>query len=146
MSTVSGILLQVSCIDDREDSELWAKIDAWMAAHEGGPFRPLVDVTDHLVVHKHPQTYVAGGGYNCFPEVEFADFVMGLPWERSDNVVLLINPEDGPTKIHCFGSWRHQPNAEIRQAYLDGISQAESGDIARYSSWSAAADDYMRGR
>lgn len=101
MSTVSGVLMQVHCIDDNEypGESQWPKIDAWLAAHEQGPFKPLVDVTDHLITNKHPQTYVAGGGFNAFPEDEFAAFVMGLPWIHPENVVLLINPEDGPTKI-----------------------------------------------
>lgn len=127
MSVVSGIILQVHCLDDREDpdpgKEVWSRIDEWLAKHPSGPFDPLVDVTDHLVVHKHPQIYVCGGGYNYFPEEEFAAFVIGLPWERPDRVVLVIQPENGPTMVFrppheiesqcvAVGAW---PN-ETRQA------------------------------
>lgn len=146
MSSVSGVLLQVDCIDDREDNvETWRRVDDWLLRHDSGPFGPLLDVTDGLIGQKHPQTYVCGSGYNYFPEEDFAAFVVALPWARPGNVVLVINPEDGPTKV-----FRPQTAAaardEIRDAFVAGIEIAETGDIARYDSWSAAADDFVKNR
>lgn len=148
MSYVSGVVLQVDLADDREadsgNSPIWKSIDEWLNGHESGPFRPLRDVTDGLVLHKHPQTYVCGGGYNYFPDEEFAAFVMALPWENPDNVVLLINPEEGPTMV--FTPRTTAPESDIRAAFLAGIGVAESGDVARFNGWNDAADDYVKNR
>ena len=48
---------------------------------------------------KHPQVDVFGGGFNYFPNDEFAAFVLSLPWQCQENVALLVNPENGPTKV-----------------------------------------------
>ena len=104
MSVVSGIVLCCSCCEEfgskGEDGPplLFEQINAWMADR-----RPYWSMTlgleEQFVGGKHPQMFVAGAGLNHFPEDEFSDFVLSLPWQCPDNIVLIIQPEDGPTHV-----------------------------------------------
>ena len=104
MSVVSGITLQHGLIEEYaldsnenyERFDLVEKINHWL---DGRGHGPLVSVEDIYGGGKNPQIKVYGGGFNHFPEEEFAAFVMSLAWEDLENVVLLIHPEDGPTKV-----------------------------------------------
>lgn len=104
MSVVSGITLQISCAEDYveqnegpDDVPLVNQINEWLSARQD--FWHLTSVEEHFCCGKHPQVLVYGGGFNYFPEEEFAAFVMSLPWRYPENVVLLVNPEDGPTRV-----------------------------------------------
>lgn len=90
MSVVSTVTLQVFLDEDVE------RINAWLEGHGHGR---LVSVGASYGGNKCPQVEVWGGAFNYLREDEFAAFVMGLPWEDPENVVLLINPEEGPTRI-----------------------------------------------
>lgn len=103
MSVVSGVTLQISCAEDYTEREgapdtvsLIDKVNAWLAEQT---FGPLVAVEGRYGGNKHPQVLVYGAGYNAFFEDEFGTFVMSLPWNVPESVVLLIQPEDGPTKV-----------------------------------------------
>lgn len=100
MSVVSGVVLCTSCGEDEagEDGEvvLFEKINKWLA--EKGPFK-LCRVESNFGGGKHPQMFVAGGGFNYFPEDEFAAFVLGLPWHNPESVVLVMQPEEGETRV-----------------------------------------------
>lgn len=74
-------------------------MNGWLRDKKGAAGWELGLVSDHYAGGKHPQQYVAGGGFNYFAEDEFATFVLGLPWEHPENVVLVIQPEDGPTRV-----------------------------------------------
>lgn len=103
MSVVSSVLLQLSCVEDAHDGvnpEWLSQLNAWLKSRHK---LDLVRLDEIMARGRHPQTCVVGGGYNYFPEDEFADFVMAMKWESPENVVLIINPEDGPTRI-----WRAQ--------------------------------------
>jgi hypothetical protein len=43
--------------------------------------------------------FVAGGGFNYFPEDNFAEFATALPGSHPENVVLVIEPEERATNI-----------------------------------------------
>lgn len=104
MSVVSGVTLHISVAEDSAEqadgSEIYAnvsKINDWLAERNCAP---LVSVEDHYGGSKRPQVAVFGAGYNYFmPRDEFIGFVLTLDWWNPGNVVLLINPEDGPTMI-----------------------------------------------
>lgn len=104
MSHVTGVTLQVdSCEDDNapENGEdiiaLVARINRWLARnnkHSG-----LAPVVDHYGGCMHPQVLVYGAGLNYLDEDAFADYVLSLPWTHPENVVLLLNPEEGATRV-----------------------------------------------
>ncbi len=103
MSVVSGIVLCASvCEENGTAGEfgmplLFQQIDSWLQTRMS--HWRLTMIEGHFRGGKHPQMYVAGAGLNYFPEDEFADFVLSLPWERPENLVLLIQPEDGATRV-----------------------------------------------
>lgn len=98
MSVVSGVTLTVSCAEDayKNGKTLIEQVNKWLAARN---FGPLVQVDQHYGGSKHPQVHVYGAGFNYFPANEFAKFAMALRWDYSENVVLLIQPEEGGTKV-----------------------------------------------
>lgn len=100
MSLVSGVTLQISSAEDEPDDTeikiLVTTINAWLEEQE---FDWLSRVDTEYAGYKSPQVEVYGAGFNYFYEDKFATFVMSLPWKYPKNVVLLINPESGPTKI-----------------------------------------------
>lgn len=104
MSIVSGVTLHIDTVDapdwDNTESKIHA-IQKWLAEHD---FGPLVDVTKHAGGNKYPQVHVFMAGYNHFHSLheEFAEFVIALPWETPEGVVLIINPEEGaPVVYRC---------------------------------------------
>lgn len=102
MSVVTGIVLHTSCAEgallpDHDVPNELLQIAQWLRNRDRAC---LVEVQDLMCTGKHPQTYVLGGGYNYFPEEEFAAFVMSLPWRCPENVVLIVNPEDGPARVY----------------------------------------------
>lgn len=103
MSFVSGVILIHFCGEQGEtDDSLPYCIEAvnrWLKDVDDRNFSPLADVTDHASGSKHPQCQIYCAGYNYFPEDEFAKFVVGLPWEYPENVVLVIQPEEGETRV-----------------------------------------------
>ncbi|MER8404721.1 hypothetical protein NKH16_08185 [Mesorhizobium sp. M1307] len=101
MSVVSGVVLCTSSAEDLSSPNglpiLFENIQEWLA--ERAPFQQLNSVEDSFGGSKHPQMFVAGGGFNHFPEDDFAAYVMLLPWQNPENVVLVIDPEEGPTRV-----------------------------------------------
>ncbi len=102
MSTVSGVVICTHCgetdpgEDGPDDPCLWQRIDAWLVEHG---HKPLVRVEDHAVTQKHPQMSIAAGGLNVLDEDAFSAFVMSLPWRYPENVVLVLEPEEGATRV-----------------------------------------------
>ena len=101
MSIVSGVVLCTSCCElDFLDGDVGPllQINEWLAAQDLGP---LVRVEGLAGGNKHPQMFIACAGYNYFYSHEdaFAAFVMSLPWENPENVVLVIEPEEGATRL-----------------------------------------------
>ena len=104
MSVVTGLVLMCSLADGECDgdeglpSENIANLNRWLAARG---FQPLLNVSSESGGSKHPQCCVFVCGYNYFPEIDFVKFVQSLEWRDRDNLVLAMQPEDGPTQ-----TWR----------------------------------------
>ena len=107
MSVVSGIVLCSSCCEEHgsggEDAMplLFEQINEWLDSRaDGARVWSLKMVEDYFGGGKHPQMSVAGGGLNhFFCEEEFVDYVLQLPWRNPENVVLIVEPEDGETHV-----------------------------------------------
>ena len=111
MSVVSGITLMMRC---GEEDALPA-LNAWLDAHE--ITARFTDVTDAFGGNKRPQTRVYGSGLNFFNEDAFADEIGCRPWQYPANVVLVIQPENGPTRIWRFTegqAWAELPRNPVR--------------------------------
>lgn len=94
MSVVTGIMLITSLNDDDAISE----VQAWLGERRGG--QQLIDVSDGAGGHKHPQFEALAAGINGFLEGdEFAAFVMSREWWNPENVVLILQPETGDTRV-----------------------------------------------
>ncbi len=106
MSVVSGVVLICTVGEDGMDADPdeggdpWKlrEINNWLAENKVAG-TGLEDQSEATAGGKHPQFYLFGAGFNYFPENEFADFVMGLQWDFPENVVLIIEPEDGATRV-----------------------------------------------
>lgn len=97
MSSVTGLVLMCSLIDgDGEGRQNIVGLDDWLAQRG---FRPLVDVSISSGGTKHPQCVTFHCGYNSFPEDEFAQHVLSAKWADPENVVLIMQPEDGSTRV-----------------------------------------------
>jgi hypothetical protein len=114
MSRVSGVTLICSLCEGVEEDEGASIIRMLDEAAGHSCFTPLVghcfftQLTDHYGGNKHPQIMALGAGINGFDEDLFATKVMAHPWEYPENVVLVIQPEDGPTR-----TWRPSPPIEL---------------------------------
>ena len=102
MSVVSGVVLCTASSEDCSSPNgqpvLFESIQEWLSEH-AGPFQQLNSVEGSFGGSKHPQMFVAGGGFNHFPEDDFVAYVMSLPWQNPENVVLVIDPEEGATRV-----------------------------------------------
>ena len=98
MSVVTGIVLCLSSDDEPGDDKgsPMNMLNDWLKQRR---FGALAQVDSCFGGEKHPQMAVFGGGYNHLPAAEFAEFVMSLPWIAPENVVLIMQPEDGGTQI-----------------------------------------------
>jgi hypothetical protein len=94
MSYVTGVVLIMSCAEDTGDTDtpdLLTQINGWLFARK---FGNLVLVQEQFGGNKHPQMFVAGGGYNYLPCDEFAAMVLALPWEYPSQVALVLSTEE----------------------------------------------------
>jgi hypothetical protein len=109
MSVVTGIML-ICCLSDADDAPL-ADIRAWLASREYavGAYE-LKDVADFAGGSKHPQFAAFSAGCNYFDchgaetddgngTEEFAAFVLSRAWNAPENVVLIMQPEEGETRV-----------------------------------------------
>ncbi len=94
MSYVTGAMLICRAHEDKQI----AAIKQWLAEKTGFDDEQLAEVSDHAGGGKHPQFHAYCGGFNYFDEDEFAMFAMSREWEFPENVVLILQPEDGPTR------------------------------------------------
>lgn len=101
MSVVTSIILSVSASEngfDFDENETYQidKINAFLR-HRGKT--DLHFLTPHMHNGKHPQTLTFGGGYNFFPEDDFLNFVSVMEWQSPENVILIIQPDQGRTLV-----------------------------------------------
>lgn len=96
MSVVTGVMLLVS-IGDGTDHSIIDEIQAWLKARGRGQ---LAEISDYAGGSKHPQFEAFTAGINYFLEdAEFCEFVLSREWKYPENVVLILQPEDGPTRV-----------------------------------------------
>lgn len=91
MSYVTGVVL-VCALED----EPIARLNQWLENQERAV---LVDQSCISGGDKHPQCAIYTAGYNYFPEDEFAAVFLGAGWEYPANAVLIMQPEQGATRI-----------------------------------------------
>lgn len=127
MSVVSGITLLMSGgeedLGDDGDGRpvIMEEIDGWL---ERAGFRPLAQLDQHYAGGKHPQIFAFGGGYNYFPEDDFAEMVLALSWGCPERLLLIIHPDQGPPRI-----WRAPAPGEQDADIAGGVqvrSEAKS--------------------
>lgn len=101
MSVVTGLMVLASVGEDGPDDGgmpfNFDRLNDWMESR--GLFRPLGAIEDDLGGDKHPQFCATGAGLNYFPEEEFAAFFLSLDWRHPENAVLIMQPEQGVTKV-----------------------------------------------
>ena len=101
MSVVTGLVLVCSV------GELlnWAEsqpgnipsVNRWLSARGYEGLKELADAS--ATGNKHPQLLLYAAGYNHFPEDDFIEFFLSLQWESPERAILLLQPEDGATRI-----------------------------------------------
>lgn len=99
MSIVTGVVLCCALTEeDGEDApiEQVVAINQWLMQRGRGA---LVDVTDHAGGYRHPQMLVFAGGFNHLDEDEFVRVVLSQSWLEPSNVVLVMQPEEGETRV-----------------------------------------------
>jgi hypothetical protein len=101
VSVVTGFVLTCALAEDIHRAEhppgSIALIGEWLAARR---LAAPAEVADrHASGDKHPQLYLYAAGYNHFPEDEFIAFFQTLAWQCPENVVLVLQPEQGPTRV-----------------------------------------------
>ena len=72
------------------------QINEWLKTNEK---MPLVQVDELVCCGKHPETFIGAGGYNYFPVEKFAEFVVSLPWEDPESVVLIMHTNGNPPQV-----------------------------------------------
>ena len=104
MSVVTGVTLHT-----KHDPDCIEKIQKWLWEHD---FGNLEEVALGYGGSKHPQIELHGAGYNYFSaEDEFVEFVMTQQWDSPENVVLILNPEEGGCKVYTIDVWWSKKNA-----------------------------------
>jgi hypothetical protein len=97
MSMVSGVTFICSLSED-EDKVLLHLNESLKKHHCDCDFRELAE---HYGGNKHPQCLTLGAGINYLPEFDFAKYVLcHYAWESPERVILVIQPEDGPTRVY----------------------------------------------
>jgi hypothetical protein len=101
MSVATGLVLICSV------SELmnWAEdppgnipsVNQWLSDRRLDGLKELAD--GGATGNKHPQLLLYAAGYNYFPEDEFIKFFHTLQWESPERAVLVLQPEDGATRV-----------------------------------------------
>lgn len=101
MSVVSGVTLICSLIESDFDDghDIVETLNRFI--HEDGcaSHTVFVELSEKYGGHKHPQHYAFCAGINFLQEDEFAKKVMALEWQCPENVILIIQPEDGDTRV-----------------------------------------------
>lgn len=99
MSRVSGVTLCTSCLEEDDDdgnSVTWSQVNAWLKEHD---LESLARVETQHAGKKAMQQCIGIGGYNWFHEDDFAAFVMSINWNSPEGVALVIQPEEGHTRV-----------------------------------------------
>lgn len=121
MSVVTGLVLMCSLLDGEaptggfELSDNIKHLNSWLMDRG---FRPLKNVAHDSGGSTHPQCMTFHCGYNHFPEDAFAAQVLSLEWGDPENVILVMQPEEGATRVF---SGPHFEDRNIREALLASL-------------------------
>lgn len=99
MSSVSGVTL-ICKLNDQDEEGLLSLLNEWLETH-GYP-RAFQEISDDYGGSKYPQHATFGAGINHFGgnETLLAEYItVELKWDCPENVVLVIQPEEGETKV-----------------------------------------------
>jgi hypothetical protein len=100
VSVVTGFVLICPLAEDLMAAEhppgSVAKINQWLAERN---YQAPAELGDRAAGSKHPQFYLYAAGYNHFPEDEFTAFFRMLAWECPENVIVVLQPEAGATRV-----------------------------------------------
>ena len=108
MSVVSGVTLicglgETGSADpdvyDDDGTLLLKKLNAYLGSLEEHRSPEFVELSDQYGGYKHPQHLVFGAGINYLDEDRFAKEILSWPWKNPENVVLIIQPEEGDTRV-----------------------------------------------
>ncbi|MEO7424959.1 MAG: hypothetical protein ABI036_07220 [Fibrobacteria bacterium] len=81
----------------------------------------LVNVADHAGGGKHPQFQAWSAGINYFDaEDEFVHFVLTRKWECPENVVLILQPEEGATRTFRPFPYGIPPQGSVTAVAMTG--------------------------
>lgn len=131
MSVVSGVTVFVSVIESETDDgdDIAVMLDGWLEAV--GAVGRFSELSEAYGGGKHPQQFVHGGGFKYFDEDGFAARFNAHRWESAENAVLVIQPEDGTTRVwagtRCIQNQFTRPG---RDASSESRSRAEANDVA----------------
>lgn len=97
MSSVSGIILTYSPVErvTHGDGFPLKQLRSWLYERE---LDPLISVQG-CTASWYPGCDILIGGYNHFDEEAFSALIQELDWTCPENVVLLIEPDEGPTRV-----------------------------------------------
>ncbi len=94
MSRVTGVMLICGSYEPAVN-----EVCKWLEARHR---QSLTDVADHAGGPKHPQFRAWCGGINHLESDEdgFAEFVLSRTWEGPETVILILQPEEGSTRVY----------------------------------------------
>lgn len=96
MSVVTGVILIIGAGDWGEGP--LTEVQGWLSERHKG--QQLSEIAEVAGGWKHPQFEAWAGGFNYFLDDEdFVRFVMSREWYSPENVVLVMQPEDGETRV-----------------------------------------------
>lgn len=96
MTVVTGIMLILGRRDWEGDP--LCEVQTWLAERCDG--QQLRDVTEFAGGSRHPQFEAWCAGINFLVEDEFTGFVMSRRWRDPENFVLILQPEEGPSRVN----------------------------------------------
>jgi len=94
VSCVTGVMLICGSYESAAD-----EVRSWLVERHS---QTLTEIADHAVGPKHPQFSAWCGGINYLAPDEdaFAEFVLSRSWEGPERVVLVLQPEEGSTRVY----------------------------------------------
>ena len=94
MSVVTGVVVTLGVLDER----CVQQIQDWLASNNSHSSL-LRQLDQDCGGNKHPQFTLLAGGFNYFAEYDFVRFMSTLRLEMPENCVVLLQPEEGATRV-----------------------------------------------
>jgi hypothetical protein len=107
-----------------EDSPALEEVQTWLAGSKDG--QQLRDVSDYAGGGKHPQFLAMSAGINGFwDDEEFIAYVLARNWSDPENLVLVIQPEDGATRVFRPGNYQIDRLEAPQEGGLSTLAQQD---------------------